>query len=862
MRLGDRLLARFKDLSIRRKLLFIMTLLSWGTLFLATVAFTIVEYLQEQDSLTEHIRTQAEIVAFNSRAALTFNDPDTARRVLSALKANNNVHSAALFTQDGRLFAKFTRLASEDDRALSAPGRPLEESVRFDHDELTLRQPIRLDDELIGGILINAHLEEFGKQMVLHTFVILIILLVTFSLTFYLALRLQNLITVPIESLRTAASAIGQGDFDTPIRIHSRDEIGQLALSFQRMSQDLAHERASLQRATRAKSEFLANMSHEIRTPMNAIIGLTELTLQHPMEERPRSFLKKIAGSSRALLRILNDILDFSKIEAGKLDLELRPFTLSEVIGHMNDLFAEQAAEKKIQLELNNPSAYPGPLLGDSLRLEQVLLNLIGNAIKFTDAGGGRVTLTVTTLQVTPKRVELEFAICDTGVGIDPTLRDHLFDAFTQADSSTTRRYGGSGLGLAICKRLVDLMQGRIEVESQLGQGSTFRFTARFTPVTGVHEQRVGEEAHVSRLDPREVIVRIAGARILLAEDNAINQLVAVEMLSALHLEVQVVENGWQAVERAKEEHFDLVLMDLQMPVMDGYAATRALRVEPGLHDLPIVAMTAHAMSGDREFSLAQGMNDHLTKPIDKDALHAALMRWIRPRLGIGADRAPVAPDKTANAALMQPERIPGIDLTEVMERLDGNQSLLRHLLDNFAARYATADRELSSMLASRTPEGVTEAARYIHTIKGMAGNLGARALHGAALALERAIQENRPELFSAPLAAFERIHGELLDAIVALPAESVVEETTFDSGPVDRTILLPPLRALARAIRNNDFEASDRLREVEALSRCAENAALFTRIAQALDGFEFERALEMLNQIAASVGIGDEELK
>ncbi|MBF0262531.1 MAG: HAMP domain-containing protein, partial [Magnetococcales bacterium] len=343
MRTGEWWMTRFKDLSIRRKLLFIMTLLSWGTVFLAAVAFSFAEYLQERASLTEQIRTQATIIGFNSRAALAFNDPETARKVLSALKANTNIHGAALYSTEGRLFAKFTRPDQDEDPVLTVPANPLEASISFDRGELTLRQPIRLDETLVGAILINAHLEEFGAQMVVRIGIILAILLLTLSLTFFLALRMQQLIIRPIESLRAAASAIGQGDFDSPIPVHAQDEIGQLALSFRQMSRDLARERAALERATRAKSEFLANMSHEIRTPMNAIIGLTELALLHPMDERPRSFLSKIAGSSRALLRILNDILDFSKIEAGKLDLEQTPFTLREVITHLVDLFAAQA---------------------------------------------------------------------------------------------------------------------------------------------------------------------------------------------------------------------------------------------------------------------------------------------------------------------------------------------------------------------------------------------------------------------------------------------------------------------------------------------------------------------------------------
>ncbi|GAB0058671.1 Sensor histidine kinase RcsC [Candidatus Magnetaquicoccaceae bacterium FCR-1] len=856
---GEGLIGWFTDLSIRRKLMLIMTLLSWGTLLLAAVAFSIAEYLQEKESLTEQIRTQATIIAFNSRAALAFDDPETARRMLSALEANDNIHGAALYTAEGRLFAKFTRPYQDEDPILTVPTNPLEASISFDRGELTLRQPIRLDETLVGAILINAHLDEFGARTVERTVIILAILLVTLSLTFFLALRMQRLIIRPIESLRAAASAIGQGDFDTPIPVHSQDEIGQLALSFRRMRQDLARERAALEQATRAKSVFLANMSHEIRTPMNAIIGLTELALPHPMEERTRSFLHKIAGSSRALLRILNDILDFSKIEAGKLDLEHAPFTLREVLTHLENLFADQAKEKRITLQLDSPDLYPEPLIGDALRLEQVLSNLIGNALKFTEPGDGRVTLTITPLTTTPEWIELAFSIQDTGVGIDPERRDHLFDAFTQADNSITRRYGGSGLGLAICKRLVEMMEGRIEVKSTLGQGSTFRFTARFTPATPGNASRLRERETGGAIDAREVIARIGGARVLLAEDNPINQLVAIEILNGLCLATEVVENGQLAIEKLHAESFDLVLMDLQMPVMDGYAATRALRAEERFRDLPIVAMTAHAMNGDRALSLAHGLNDHLTKPIDKQALHAALLRWIPPREGIGAGSAEKHPAQPVPAS-ETPTSIPGIDLEAALERLNGKWPLLRRMLIDFAAQHAEAPQQLDRLLAD---PGASDAAfRYIHTFKGMAGNLGADNLHAVARRIEVAIRDHDHDRLPDALLDFRRELAELLVTIGSLPGTAAVVEDpgiTTDPGP-DRDALISLVRPLAESIRGNDFQALAQLEQLAGLARRADTAAHFERIGEALDRFAFEEARGELRLLAKHWGIADGE--
>ncbi|MBF0261617.1 MAG: response regulator, partial [Magnetococcales bacterium] len=517
------------------------------------------------------------------------------------------------------------------------------------------------------------------------------------------------------------------------------------------------------------------------------------------------------------------------------------------------DLFAAQAEEKRITLELDPPDLFPDPLLGDALRLEQVLLNLIGNAIKFTDPGGGRVTLTITPLRTTPERMELAFAIQDTGVGIDPVRRDHLFDAFTQADSSITRRFGGSGLGLAISKRLVEMMGGRIEVESTLGQGSTFRFTACFTPATTRHATPPRDRTGSQEIHAREVIARVGGARVLLAEDNPINQLVAIEMLKALRLEIQVVENGQLAIEKLHEASFDLVLMDLQMPVMDGYAATRALRAEERFRDLPIVAMTAHAMSGDRALSLSHGLNEHLTKPIDKQALHAALLRWIRPREGIGPgfipmDAPPVTPSDT-------PTAIPGIDLEAALERLNGKWPLLRRLLIDFAAQHAEASQQLDRLLAD--PSCHVEAFRYIHTLKGMAGNLGADNLHAVARRVEVAIRDHDHDRLPNALVDFRRELAALLVTIDALPGEAVIDAPRVPSDPgLDHAALIPLVRQLEVSIRGNDFEALDRLEQLAAVARRADNTAYFERIVEALDRFAFEEAREALRLLTEHWGI------
>ncbi len=390
-----------------------------------------------------------------------------------------------------------------------------------------------------------------------------------------------------------------------------------------RVEKELHKAKEMAETASKTKSEFLANMSHEIRTPMNGILGTLQLLKGSGLNKSQKEYVCIAYNSGEFLLSLLNDILDFSKIEAGKLELESIPFDLNSLIRELTILLKQKADERQVKLYIDLNSATPAVIRGDPVRIRQILTNLVTNAIKFTEKG--TVTIKVTVLQKTEKAVRLKLEVIDTGIGISKESQRKLFNSFTQADGSTTRKYGGTGLGLAIVRQLVTMMRGRLGVDSEEGKGACFWVEIDFEIS---HESVQGSNSEAT-----QVIEKQIAGRALLVEDNPVNQIIAKKMLEKIGLSFEVVSNGEEAVNRLKQAHnFNLVLMDCQMPVMDGYAATQAFREyekEASLQRLPVIAMTANSMQGDKEKCLSAGMDDYVSKPVNQQALKQTLAKWL-----------------------------------------------------------------------------------------------------------------------------------------------------------------------------------------------------------------------------------------
>ncbi|MES0337392.1 MAG: response regulator [Candidatus Magnetobacterium sp. LHC-1] len=756
--------------------------------------------------------------------------------------------------------------------------------------------------------------------------------------------------------------------------------------------------------ANKAKSDFLANMSHEIRTPLNAIIGMAYLTLKTNLDDKQLDYLTKINTSAQTLLGVINDILDFSKIEAGKLEMEYIPFHLDEVLHSVSNLITLKTDEKGIEFCFHVGRGVPLALVGDPLRLGQVLINLSNNAIKFTTEG--ELIICIEANEVTDDMACLHFSVKDTGIGISPQQITTLFQPFTQADSSTTRKYGGTGLGLTICNRLVEMMSGRIWVESTPGVGSVFHFTAQFdrqnpdrrrfrlpsdkyvgmrvlladdnpaardilkytlesfsfnvTPVAsgtealaelerslddpydmifidwkmpemdgirtvkeinrllpqsktpkvimvtaygreevmqaarGAHIDNilikpvslsvmfetilsvVGEDVvrHRGVIPATEAMVegleRLTDVRILLVEDNDINRQVAMEILQSKGIKVEIARNGAEAVDaltKMPPHYFDVVLMDIQMAVMDGYGATRRIRQIQEFAGLPIIAMTANVLTGEREKCLAAGMNDHIGKPIQPNQLYTTLLHWLPPgEVKLPSPPLPPTPSSQtpgegAKTALLT--RLSRIDIRLGLDRCIGNTTLYVELLRELYGKYRDSFRAVSSELDNKNYQAARE---LVHTLAGVSGNLGATELYRALQPLDKALKDTAADiadldpLLSAFKTAFDDVMADLSGIDDTTPPETTSKARTAD--PLDAEDLrgneavVTSIHKLAVLLLESDSRSVAELQILRGMLEGYCKSEAMAKVESHINDYDFDEAHAALIAFAQSLGL------